>query len=150
MNKKNLYYIIGGIVLVVLISFVVLLQNQQPSKLLTAPTGPTGKTETPGKTLQEIDQATMQEAMSKQDVSLCENMQIEANKEACKINVIVTEASFKKDSSVCDQIQNEISRSGCKDNVIIIKARDNKNPALCQNLVDKTRIQQCQTLAAPQ
>ncbi len=146
MNKKNLY-IVGGIVLVVLISFVILSQNREASQ---PPAGPTGEAETPGKTPQEIDQAIMQEAMSKQDVSLCENMQIEVNKEACKINVIVTEAGLKKDSSICDQIQNEVSKSGCKDNVIIIKARDTKNPALCQNLADETRIQQCQTLAAPQ
>jgi len=142
MNKKNLYVILG-IIVIVLIGLFVFLQSQKEKTAVT-PQGQQVGVTIPEKTPEEIDQELMRKAIDTQDASFCNEMKIVADKNACLTNVIAASANVKRDASICNQLDDQYQRLVCKDNVIFNKAGDNKDVVLCEQMADKTRIKSCQ------
>lgn len=77
------------------------------------------------------------------DISLCQKLRGEGDKEYCRYVVINAEAGIKQDPDICNQLEDEHKIIVCKDNVIVTEAMSSKDLTLCEKLTDKTRIEQC-------
>ena len=92
---------------------------------------------------QERIQALILEAAEKNDRSICDTLENEAEKEQCITHFLFNKAVQEKDASVCNEIEQEAQIQGCKDNVYFVRAITEQDIELCDNIENETISERC-------
>jgi len=151
MSKQKLILLV--VVIVVIVAFGIILAIPKGENGGEVPIGP-GPAEGPEgvEEIEEIVQTPeetkkiMEKIIRAEDISLCEGIENERDRERCDI---LAEAIIKEDISFCNEIDEERVRMICKDNIVIILAINAKNSSSCERVADKTRIDQCKNEVTP-
>ena len=152
MSKQKIILLV--VVIVVIVAVGIILAILKGEKGGEAPVGP-GSTEG-SEGVEEIEgivqtpeetKKVMEKIIGAEDISLCEGIENERDRERCDI---LAEAIVKEDIGVCNDIDEKKVRMICKDNIVIILAISAKNPSSCERMADKTRIDQCKDEVTPE
>lgn len=141
-DKKKIMMIAGVLLVAALVG--VLIYSGGISFSPATPEEPSG---TEGEGGAETGQATLQDAMregaKEQDVSTCDVLVDNSEKQRCVDYVTLTIALNKKDIAVCGQIADERQAENCRDNVYFIRAINEKDAAVCDEIVSETIAVNC-------
>jgi len=138
-DNKNIFIIIGIIVIIIVIGFV--LSGGDKVEEGPGEGTPDSGTTTP-QTQEEID-AIQTDAINTQDTSFCEQIRDTEKSQRCGIYVIQAKANVEMDPTICNQIEDETIKIACKDNIIISRAINEGKTSICETMSDRTRIGQC-------
>ncbi|MBU1152211.1 hypothetical protein KJ632_05310 [Patescibacteria group bacterium] len=98
------------------------------------------------------------QAIAKMDKSICDDIELERYKEACKIDVekklqqaeqrvriadIMQEAVDSKDPNLCDTIPDENQKYSCRFNILANMAIEEGNPSLCEQIGEQGYTTSC-------
>ncbi len=151
MSKQKIILLVVVIVVIVAVGIILAIPREKEGG--EAPVEPGSVEEgVPTEGVEEViptpeeTKKVMEKIIGAEDISLCEGIENERDRERCDI---LAEAIIKEDISVCNEIDEERVRMICKDNIVIILAISAKNPSSCERMADKTRVDQCKNEVTP-
>lgn len=102
-----------------------------------------GKKEVIEKKKEEEFQGIIKEGMDSMDISVCNKIKDNKEREDCKNQVQTVIAAREYNTSLCDKVTDELLKGICKDNVLLSRAMRDQDVSLCEQIKNENLLEQC-------